>query len=99
MYPLIAGNKNDSSWSVRPWLLMKHVGSPFVEQRIALFAPSCDAEVRSHSPSGKVPCLIDGDLAIWDSLAIFEYLAGRHSGLWPADAAAESEVSEMYDKL
>jgi glutathione S-transferase len=99
MYTLIVGNKNYSSWSARPWLLMTHFEIPFVEQRIALFVPGYDAEVRRSSPSGKVPCLLDGDLAIWDSLAICEYLAERHAGLWPADAAARGVARSVSAEM
>ncbi len=89
---LIIGNKNYSSWSLRPWLVMKQCGIRFEEQRIALYTDSAKQEILRHSPSGKVPVLEDGDLVIWDSLAICEYLAERHpdKGLWPADAAARS---------
>jgi len=71
---------------------MKQCGIRFDEQRIALYTDSAKQEILRHSPSGKVPVLEDGDLVIWDSLAICEYLAERHpdKGLWPADAAARS---------
>lgn len=101
-YTLIIGNKNYSSWSLRPWLLMRQAGVPFTEVRIALYTPESKARVREYSPSGKVPCLIDDGLAIWDSLAICEYLAERHPDhrLWPADpmarAIARSVSAEMH---
>lgn len=90
MYTLIIGNKNYSSWSMRPWLLMKHFGIPFEERYIPLFAGDYKRQILQYSPSGRVPCLLDGDLAVWDSLAISEYLAERHPGLWPADPAARA---------
>jgi glutathione S-transferase len=99
---LIIGNKNYSSWSLRPWLLMRCAGLAFRELRIPLYTPESKAQIRSHSPSGKVPCLLDGDLAIWDSLAICEYLAERHPALelWPAlpaaRAVARSVSAEMH---
>jgi glutathione S-transferase len=101
-YTLVIGNKNYSSWSLRPWLLMRHAGLPFRELRIPLYGPESKAQIREHSPSGKVPCLLDGDLAVWDSLAICEYLAERHTGLelWPsapaARAVARSVSAEMH---
>ncbi|MHB8346267.1 MAG: glutathione S-transferase family protein [Acidiferrobacterales bacterium] len=89
---LIIGNKNYSSWSLRPWLVMKQFGIPFEEQRIALYTDSAKQEILQHSPSGKVPVLKDGGLIIWDSLAICEYLAERYpdKGLWPEDAGARA---------
>jgi glutathione S-transferase len=101
-YTLIIGNKNYSSWSLRPWLLMRNAGLPFEELRIPLYTPESKAQIRSHSPSGKVPCLLDGALAVWDSLAICEYLADRHPqlDLWPADfrarAVARAISAEMH---
>lgn len=97
---LVIGNKNYSSWSLRPWLAMKVLGLAFDEKRIPLYGPGARAEILKHSPSGKVPCLVDGSLAIWDSLAILEYLAERHPQLWPAHPAerarARSISAEMH---
>jgi len=97
---LVIGNKNYSSWSLRPWLAMKVLELAFDEKRIPLYGPAARGEILKHSPSGKVPCLVDGSLAIWDSLAILEYLAERHPQLWPADAAerarARSISAEMH---
>ncbi len=90
MYRLVIGNKNYSSWSMRPWVLLRHFGIPFEEVRVAMFTPGFKEQILRHSPTGKVPCLLDGDLAIWDSLAIAEYLAERHPGLWPAAPAARA---------
>ncbi len=89
-YTLVMGNKNYSSWSMRPWLVLRHFEIPFTEHVIALFEPGHDAAIRAFSPSGKVPLLVDGDLRVWDSLAICEYLAERHAGLWPQDPAARA---------
>ena len=89
-YTLVIGNKNYSSWSMRPWLVLRHFGIAFSEQMIPLFEPGYDAAIRAVSPSGKVPLLVDGDLHVWDSLAICEYLAERHPGLWPQDPAARA---------
>lgn len=97
---LVIGNKNYSSWSLRPWLAMKVLGLAFDEKRIPLDAPGTKQEILRYSPAGKVPCLVDGSLAVWDSLAILEYLAERHPQLWPAAAAerarARSISAEMH---
>ncbi|MCW5625459.1 MAG: glutathione S-transferase family protein [Burkholderiales bacterium] len=101
-YTLVIGNKNYSSWSLRPWVLMQHAGIPFRELRIPLRTSESAVQIRSHSPSGRVPVLIDGPLTIWDSLAISEYLAERHPELhlWPqrgdARAVARSVSAEMH---
>lgn len=101
-YRLVIGNKNTSSWSLRPWLAMKQAGIPFEEVRINLRAPDMKQQILAHSPAGKVPVLWDGDLMLWDSLAILEYLADRHpnKALWPTDvtarAVARSVSAEMH---
>ncbi|BBE71484.1 glutathione S-transferase family protein [Oharaeibacter diazotrophicus] len=99
---LVIGNKNYSSWSLRGWLAAKAAGLPFEEVLIDLDGPGTAAEIGAHSPSGRVPALIDGDVVVWDSLAIGEYLAEKApaAGLWPADAGARafarSIVAEMH---
>jgi len=90
MYTLYIGDKNLSSWSLRPWALMRTLGIEFSERTILLDRPDSPASIRKVSPSGRVPCLHDGEAVIWDSLAIAEYLAERHRGLWPADATARA---------
>lgn len=99
-YILITANRNYSSWSLRPWLLMKALGIDFTD-RIELFAaPSNHAAFRSFSPTGQVPALIDGDELVWDSLGITLHLADRHDGVWPQLSAARSwaqcAVTEMH---
>ena len=90
MYQLFIANKNYSSWSLRPWLLLTELGIAFTEQQW-LFDGADNAETfRRFAPNGKVPCLHDADLVVWDSLAIVEYLAERHAGVWPADAKARA---------
>lgn len=102
MLTLVIGDKNLSSWSLRPWLLMKQAGIPFTEQLVRLDRPETKAEIAKYSPSGRVPCLIDGDTAIWDSLSIADYLAEKFpdKALWPADvkarAVARSVSAEMH---
>jgi glutathione S-transferase len=97
---LVIGNKNYSSWSLRPWLLLKHLGVDFQEISVALHAPETAARIARYSPSGRVPVLLDGDLRIWESLAIGEYLAERYPAVWPAEsrarALARSVSSEMH---
>lgn len=97
---LVIGTKRFSSWSLRPWLAAKMAGAEFDEVLIALRQPETKAEILKHSPSGKVPCLIHGGLAVWDSLAICEYLAELHPTLWPegreARAVARSVSAEMH---
>lgn len=99
MYQLFIANKNYSSWSLRPWLLMSQLAIPFTE-RLQQFAADNYEHFRSFSPTGKVPCLHDGDLVVWESLAIVEYLAEQHPGVWPTDVAARnfarSACSEMH---
>lgn len=99
---LVIGNKNYSSWSLRPWLLLTHAGIPFEEIPVPLFRAGFAEQVAKYSPAGKVPVLLDGDISVWDSLAIAEYLAERfpEHALWPADAAerahARSICAEMH---
>jgi glutathione S-transferase len=102
MYTLLIGNKNYSSWSLRPWLALHAFAIPFNEERFVFDTAEFAAEIQSRkrSPNGRVPCLIDGETVIWDSLAIVEYLDDLHSGLWPAAVAARaharSACAEMH---
>ncbi len=99
---LVIGDKNVSSWSMRPWLVLRRIGAPFDETLIRLRQPDTADVAARHSPSGKVPALNDDGLVVWDSLAICEYLADRFpdAGLWPADpkvrAIGRSAVAEMH---
>ena len=89
-YVLVTANRNYSSWSLRPWVLMKALGIPF-EERTEPFASADNYAVfRAFSPTGQVPLLIDGERRIWDSLGIALYLAERHRGVWPEDAEARA---------
>ena len=100
MYRLITANRNYSSWSLRPWVLMKTLEIPFEDEVVTFAGLSNYEEFRAFSPSGTVPALIDGERTIWDSLGIVLYLADRHPGVWPADDAAKAwaqcVVSEMH---
>lgn len=93
-YTLLIGNKNYSSWSLRPWLLLHAFGIPFTEELHVFETPEFAAEIssRKRSPNARVPVLVDGDVKVWDSLAIAEYLAERHAGLWPTDAVARAHA-------
>ena len=99
---LIIGNKNYSSWSLRPWIAMKVAGIPFEEEVISLDAKDFKARVSEVSGTGKVPALVDGMVRVWESLAILEYLAERFpdTRLWPADplarTLARSIAAEMH---
>ena len=100
---LVIGNKNYSSWSMRPWLMLKGGGLAFDEVNIPLYTGPADKQrLLDYAPSGKVPILVDDGVTIWDSLAIMEYLADRYpeAGVWPADRAtrahARSISSEMH---
>ncbi|MGE5241778.1 MAG: glutathione S-transferase family protein [Bacteroidota bacterium] len=91
---LVIGNKNYSSWSLRPWLLLKQAGIPFREIRISLYTAESRAEIRKYSPSGKVPALLDDGVTVWESLAIGEYLADKfpEKQFWPSDRVARAEA-------
>jgi len=96
---LVIGNKNYSSWSLRPWLAMKVLGLAFEEKRIPLYGEGAKDAILAHSPSGKVPCLVDGATIVWDSLAILEYLAEKHPSLWPADAAERARARAVSAEM
>jgi glutathione S-transferase len=98
---LIIGNKLYSSWSLRPWLLMKAVGVQFKETVIPLHQPDTKKNILQHAPSGKVPLLIDGNIRVWESLAIMEYLADKlpNAGVWPDDAAARAHARSASNEM
>ncbi len=98
---LVIANKNYSSWSLRPWVLLRERGIPFEEVLLPFQADGVHAAAfRKESPTGRVPVLHDGDVVVWDSLAIAEYVAERDAGVWPLDAAARawarSASAEMH---
>ena len=98
---LIIGNKNYSSWSMRPWIAMKAAGITFDETVISLDAADFKERVGAVSGTGKVPVLIDGDVRVWESLAILEYLAEKfpNAGLWPAAAAARAHARAIANEM
>ncbi len=90
MLELYIANKTYSSWSLRPWLLLRELALPFTERLVPFEPDAGRAQFRHFSPGGTVPCLHDGDVVVWESLAIVEYLAERHAGVWPADSRARA---------
>src|SRR5437763_10190641 len=98
---LIIGNKNYSSWSLRPWLAMKVAGIPFEEEVISLDAADFKPRVSNISGSGKVPALDDGCVQVWESLTILEYLAEMfpQAGLWPREAAARARARAIAAEM
>ncbi len=101
-WTLVIGNKNYSSWSMRPWLALKAGDIAFDEVMIPLYTGDADRQrVLKFTQSGKVPVLVDGDVTIWDSLAIIEYAAERFPGaqLWPQDAAARAHARSVSAEM
>lgn len=98
---LVIANKAYSSWSFRPYILMRHLGIDFAEVTIPLGEPTTREQILRYGPSGKCPALIDGDLTIWDSLAIIEYLAESypHLSIWPRDKAARAMARSMSAEM
>jgi glutathione S-transferase len=99
---LVIGNKNYSSWSMRPWLALKAAGIAFDEVFVPLYTGAADKQrILDYSPSGKVPILVDGDITVWDSLAIIEYAAERFpdAGLWPRDRAARAHARAISAEM
>ena len=98
---LLIGNKNYSSWSFRPWIAMKVAGIPFTEEVISLDAADFKARVTKISGSGKVPALLDGEVRVWESLAILDYLAETFpdAKLWPAERAARAHARAVAAEM
>jgi glutathione S-transferase len=98
---LIIGNKNYSSWSFRPWIALKVAGIPFEEEVLPIETPQFRARLDAVSGTGKVPTLIDGDIRVWESLAILEYLADKFPDktLWPADPAARALARAISSEM
>ncbi|HVA14734.1 MAG TPA: glutathione S-transferase family protein [Stellaceae bacterium] len=100
-FTIYLGNKNYSSWSLRGWLMLKQAGVAFDEVVIPLYQPQSRAEILRHTPSGKLPTLVHGGFAVWESLAIGEYLAELFpaAGLWPKDAAARAHARAISHEM
>ncbi len=99
MLKLVIGDRNYSTWSLRPWLAIKQAGLPFEEIMIPLRDSQTKTEILKYSPSGKIPCLIDGQTVVWDSLAICEYLAEKSPSLWPGDRKARAEARSIAAEM
>ncbi len=100
-YALVIGNKNTSSWSLRPWVALSVCGIPFDEVHINLRAPDAKQQMLAHSPTGKVPALKVDEAVIWDSLAILEFLADAHpeAKLWPAERMARAQARAVSAEM
>ena len=99
---LVIGNKNYSSWSMRPWMMLKAAGIPFEEVVIPLYTGDADKQrILKYSPAGKVPILVDGAISVWDSLAIIEYLAERFpdKAIWPTEPAARAHARSISAEM
>jgi glutathione S-transferase len=98
---LVLGNKNYSSWSMRPYLALAHHHVPYDEIVIALYEGDYKQAILKHSPAGKVPVLVDGEIAVWESLAILDYLAEKFPklALWPADPAARAHARSISAEM
>jgi glutathione S-transferase len=101
MLKIVVGSKNYSSWSMRGWLALELTGAPYEEVVIQLDQPDTAERIGAFSPAGRVPVLVDGDLTVWDSLAICEYLAERFPAarLWPADARARAVARSVSAEM
>ncbi len=98
---LLIGNKVYSSWSMRPWIVLKAKGITFKETLVQLRAADFPERIRKFSPSGRVPCLVDVDVTVWESLAIMEYLAEKFpdKGIWPKDAKARAHARAIASEM
>jgi glutathione S-transferase len=98
---LVIGNKNYSSWSLRPWIAMKQLGIAFEEVLIPLQQPGTRAEILQHAPNGLVPALVDGDVVVFETIAILEYLNERSAkgALWPSDTAARAHARSVAAEM
>jgi glutathione S-transferase len=96
---LVIGNKNYSSWSLRAWMALTHLGLEFREVQVRLSVPAFKSEIARHSQAGRVPVLKDGGLSVWDSLAICEYAAELAGRGWPADRAARAVARSLCAEM
>lgn len=100
MLELYIGNKNYSSWSLRPWLLLRHFGIPFNEHMVSVAGRDYNPLLKPLAGNARVPCLHDDGFQVWESITIAEYLAERHPAMWPAErlarARARSISAEMH---
>lgn len=99
MYDLYIGNKNYSSWSLRPWLLMKHFAIPFAEHMVSVAGRDYNPALKPIAGNARVPCLHDDGFQVWESIAIAEYLAEQHPAMWPADARARARARSIAAEM
>lgn len=99
MFDLYLGNKNYSSWSLRPWLLMKHFGVPFREHMVSVAGRDYNAALKPLAGNARVPCLHEDGFQVWESIAIAETLAERHPQMWPADARARARARSISAEM
>lgn len=99
MFDLYIGNKNYSSWSLRPWLLMKHFAIPFTEHMVSVAGRDYNAALKPLAGNARVPCLHEDGFQIWESIAIAETLAERYSQMWPADARARARARSISAEM
>lgn len=98
-FTLIIGNKNYSSWSLRPWILLRHLELPFEEELIPLYGAESRARIAQYSPAGRVPVLRHGDITIWESIAIGEYLCELTGNGWPLDPAVRAQARTVSAEM
>lgn len=98
---LVIGNKNYSSWSMRPWVWMRHHNISFTEKRIPLYTPDTSSQIAAYSVGSTVPILVDGDIRIWDSQSILEYLAEQYpdASAWPQQVAARAHARSVSAEM
>ncbi len=98
---LVIGNKNYSSWSMRPWIALKAAKIPFGETVIPIYRPDSKEKLLAYSPAGRVPILLDDDMRVWESLAIIEYLADKFpgAGFWPDSPAARAHARAIASEM
>jgi glutathione S-transferase len=96
---LVIGTKNYSSWSLRSWILLRHLGVEFNELKLPLDTAAFASEIARYSPAGRVPVLLDGDLHVWDTLAIAEYLAEKTGRGWPVDRLARAHARSISAEM
>lgn len=99
MFDLYIGNKNYSSWSLRPWLLMKHFGVPFVEHMVSVAGRDYNPALKPVAGNARVPCLHEEGFQVWESIAIAEFLAERHPDMWPADHRARARARSISAEI
>lgn len=99
MFDLYIGNKNYSSWSLRPWLLLKHFGIPFREHMVSVAGRDYNAALKPLAGNARVPCLHEDGFQVWESIAIAETLAERHPAMWPADARARARARSISAEM